>query len=57
MRQAGVRMQVSAGDLLGGLFNKSAKVAKRLVAEGLADAVVTDVSGRPHFGLWLVTTA
>ena len=49
MRQAGVRMQVSAGDLLGGPFNKAAKVAKRLVTERLADVVVTDAHCPEHY--------
>lgn len=42
IRECGVMMQVSAGDLLGGPFNKCARVAKRLVREGLADSIVTD---------------
>lgn len=42
MRDAGVRMQVSAGDALGGPFNKVAKVARRLIEEGLADVLVSD---------------
>ena len=42
IRECGVKMQVSAGDLLGGLFNKCARAAKRLVREGLADSIVTD---------------
>ena len=42
IRECGVKMQVSAGDLLGGLFNKCARAAKRLVHEGLADSIVTD---------------
>ena len=42
MRQAGVRMQVSAGDLFGGFFNKATKVAKRLLKEGLAYTIVSD---------------
>ena len=42
MREAGIRMQVSAGDLLGGFFNKAARTSKRLIKEGLADVVVSD---------------
>ena len=49
IRQAGVKMQVSAGDLLGGFFNKGAKAAKRLVNEGLADAVVSDAHTPDHY--------
>lgn len=49
MRAAGVRMQVSAGDVLGGPFNKAAKVAKRLIEEGLADALVSDAHRPEHY--------
>ena len=49
MRQTGVRMQVSAGDLLGGPFNKGAKVAKRLLREGLTNVVVSDAHRPEHY--------
>ena len=49
MRQEGIRMQVSAGDLLGGFFNKGAKVAKRLLKEGIADVLVTDAHSPEHY--------
>ena len=49
MRSAGVRMQVSAGDVLQGRFNKGAKVAKRLIEEGLAEALVTDAHKPEHY--------
>ena len=49
MRHAGVRMQVSAGDLLMGLFNKTAKTARRLLEEGLADELVTDAHAPEHY--------
>lgn len=49
MRESGVRMQVSAGDLLGGPFNRRARVAKRLLSEGLADAVVSDAHRPEHY--------
>ena len=42
MRDAGVRMQVSAGDVLGSRFNKAVKVARRLMNEGIADVLVSD---------------
>ena len=49
MRDAGVRMQVSAGDVLGSRFNKAVKVARRLIAEGLADALVSDAHRPAHY--------
>ena len=49
MRHAGVRMQVSAGDLLMGRFNKMAKCARRLLDEGLADSLVTDAHSPEHY--------
>ena len=49
MRNAGVRMQVSAGDVLQGRFNKGAKVAKRLIEEGLADVLVSDAHCPEHY--------
>lgn len=42
MSEMGVKFQVSAGDLLGGLFNKTAKCAKRIVKEGLCAELVSD---------------
>lgn len=52
MRQAGVRMQVSAGDLFGGFFNKASKVAKRLLEEGLADTLVSDAHRPEHYAAY-----
>ena len=49
MKSAGVRMQVSAGDLLQGPFNKGSKVARRLLDEGLADALVSDAHQPSHY--------
>ena len=49
MRNAGVRMQVSAGDALGGMFNKGAKCARRLIDEGVAEALVTDAHCPEHY--------
>ena len=49
MRQQGVRMQVSAPDLLGGFFNKGARAARRLVSEGLVEAVVSDAHRPEHY--------
>ena len=42
MRAVGCKVQVSAGDVLGGPFDKVAKCARRIVKEGLCDAFVTD---------------
>lgn len=52
IRDAGVRMQVSAGDLFGGLFNKASKVAKRLLKEGIADALVSDAHTPQHYEIY-----
>ena len=49
MQSAGVRMQVSASDLLGGFFNKCARTAKRLLKEGVADVIVTDAHLPEHY--------
>ena len=49
-RDMGCRMQVSAGDLLGGLFNKTRKCAKRIIDEGLCDALVSDAHRPEHYG-------
>ena len=49
MHDAGVRMQVSAGDLYGGLFNKGSRVAKRLLKEGLASTIVSDAHAPEHY--------
>ena len=49
MYDAGIRMQVSADDVLLGMFNKTAKVAKRLIEEGLAYALVTDAHYPDHY--------
>lgn len=42
IRNMGVRMQISACDLLGGFFDKTAKCAKWMLKEGLCDALVSD---------------
>ena len=52
MYQAGVRMQVSASDLFGGLFNKASKVAKRLLSEGLAESLVSDAHAPEHYAFY-----
>lgn len=49
MRSAGVRMQVSAGDVLGSRFNKAVKVARRLINEGIADVLVSDAHRPEHY--------
>lgn len=49
MRDAGVRMQVSAGDLLQGRFNKGAKTARRLLEEGMAEVLVSDAHQPNHY--------
>ena len=48
-RDMGCRIQVSAGDLLGGLFNKSRRCAKRIIDEGLCDALVSDAHRPEHY--------
>jgi protein-tyrosine phosphatase len=45
----GIRMQVSAGDLYRGMFDKGTKCAKRLIKEGLCDAVVSDAHCPEHY--------
>ena len=42
MKEIGCRIQVSAGDLFFGRFNKMSKCAKRIIKEGLCDCVVSD---------------
>ena len=49
MHSAGIRMQVSAMDVLQGRFNKASKVAKRLIDEGLAEALVSDAHRPAHY--------
>ena len=49
IKDAGCRIQVSAGDLLGGMFNKPAKCAKWIIKEGLCDALVTDAHCVDHY--------
>ena len=48
-RDAGCRMQVSAGDLLAGPFNKTRRCAKRIIDEGLCDALVSDAHRPEHY--------
>ncbi len=42
VRNMGVRMQISACDLLGGFFDKTTKCAKWMLKEGLCSALVSD---------------
>lgn len=49
MKDMGCRIQVSAGDLFGGMFNAGAKCAKRILAEGLCDALVSDAHCADHY--------
>ena len=42
-------MQVSACDLMGGMFNKVAKCAKWIMREGLCDALVSDAHNATHY--------
>ena len=49
MREAGCRIQVSAGDCLAGAFSKMARCAKRLIKEGLCDALVSDAHRPGHY--------
>ena len=48
-RDMGCRMQVSAGDLMGGPFNKVRRCAKRIIDEGLCDALVSDAHRPEHY--------
>lgn len=45
----GCRMQVSAGDLFLGHFDKMTKCAKRLIKEGLCNAIVSDAHEPAHY--------
>lgn len=45
----GCRMQVSAGDLFLAHFSKVTKCAKRLIKEGLCDALVSDAHKPEHY--------
>ena len=49
MKDMGCRIQVSAGDLFGGPFNAGAKCARRIVDEGLCDALVSDAHCPEHY--------
>lgn len=49
MKDMGCRIQVSAGDLFGGMFNAGAKCAKRIIDEGLCDALVSDAHCAAHY--------
>lgn len=48
-KQEGCRVQVSAGDLFGGAFDKQAKHAKQILKEGLCDALVSDAHRVEHY--------
>lgn len=50
LKDMGVRIQVSAGDAYLGAFNPMAKCTKRLLKEGLADAIVSDAHCADHYG-------
>lgn len=49
---AGCAIQVSAPDLQGGFFNKRAKVAKRILKEGLCSALVSDAHHPEHYQIF-----
>ena len=49
IKDAGCRVQVSAFDLYGGMFNKVAKCAKWILKEGLCDALVSDAHCAGHY--------
>ena len=49
LKEMGCRVQVSAGDLRGGHFDPVAKAAKRILSEGLADALVSDAHCVEHY--------
>lgn len=46
---AGCRLQVSAGDLMGSLFGKRRRSAARLMKEGLCNALVSDAHRPGHY--------
>lgn len=52
IHEAGVRIQVSAGDLDGGFFNKVAKCARWIMKEGLCDALVSDAHCPEHYNTY-----
>ena len=52
MKDMGCRFQVSAMDLFGGVFNAGAKCAKRLIKEGLCDALVSDAHNPGHYATY-----
>lgn len=49
LKDMGCRIQVSAMDLFGGMFNAGAKCAKRIIKEGLCDALVSDAHQPAHY--------
>lgn len=49
MKDMGCRIQVSAGDLFGGMFNAGARCAKKIIDEGLCDALVSDAHCAEHY--------
>ena len=49
MKDMGCRLQVSAGDLFGGPFNAGSRCAKRIIDEGLCDALVSDAHCVAHY--------
>ena len=49
MKDMGCRLQVSAGDLFGGLFSAPTRCAKRIINEGLCDALVSDAHCAAHY--------
>jgi len=49
MKDMGCRLQVSAGDLFGGMFNAGSRCAKRIIDEGLCDALVSDAHCTAHY--------
>ena len=49
MKDMGCRIEVSAGDLFGGVFNAITRCAKRIIDEGLCDALVSDAHCVEHY--------
>lgn len=49
IKEMGCRIQVSAGDAFGGMFNKQSKCVKRMLKEGLVDAIVSDAHCPEHY--------
>ncbi|MDO4502352.1 MAG: protein tyrosine phosphatase [Coriobacteriia bacterium] len=57
LKDAGCSLQVSAMDLEGGFLSKPTKVAKRMMKEGLCDALVSDAHRAEHYARFAKMTS